>query len=436
MKESQCFWLAVVGAAMVLPVTLLMPLGFDNDVYESMAWTLYAYHGLPYLASWDMNFPGIVFVHWASIALFGASDFGFRLFDYCVQIGFAALYFRLLRRWLTPAESLTAVIVSALVYTRGTWGMYGQRDVFAVCILVAAAIVLFRMRERGVRVWGAAALGMLSSSAILFRPTYGLFAITLLLLLRDVNTHWKYSVSYMLGCLLLWTVVLLPYALTNGGLSQFFYSTISFNFDVYARIKVGNGVFSISNAAFWLFAVLGIVLPKQRRSGPDMRPIGRFDKKFFILYSASAIISPVVMGKYFTYHLLAAQTIILALASVGFLKVVSYSPWPHLRRAVIALSFVLMVVVMYPRQLVRHYLEGITSGSPVHYAYAKVLSDSLFGLDAQEAVVRFINPRVLPNEKVEYATVYPGLKWRLRHPTATKFTTLMPLARTAGGRPG
>src|SRR5580704_12325465 len=99
-KETLAITLVMAGSAVILLVTLLLPLGFDNDLYESMGWALYAYHGLPYLGSWDHNFPGIVFVHWASIALFGASDFGFRLFDYLVHIAMAGFYYRVLRNWL------------------------------------------------------------------------------------------------------------------------------------------------------------------------------------------------------------------------------------------------------------------------------------------------------------------------------------------------
>src|ERR1017187_1840168 len=105
-RETLPFVGAIIGAAIILLVTLLLPLGFDNDLYESMGWTLYAYHGLPYIASWDHNFPGIVFVHWTSIALFGASDFGFRLFDYLVHIAMAGFFYRVLRNWLAPKVSV------------------------------------------------------------------------------------------------------------------------------------------------------------------------------------------------------------------------------------------------------------------------------------------------------------------------------------------
>ena len=426
---------AIVGAAVILLVTLLLPLGFDNDVYQSMAWALYAYHGLPYLASWDMNFPGIVFIHWASIALFGSSDFGFRLFDYLVQIVFAAMYFRLLRRWLSPFESLVAVVVYAVGYVHGAWGIEGQRDAFAVFFLVASALVLFRMRERVPGGWSAVTLGVLSSAAILIRPTYGLFAIVLAALVWSLNTRWQHVLSYLFGHVMLWTFFLVPYALTDGGISQFYHSTISFNLDIYSRIRVGNGVFSMSNLVYWILALLGLVLPARCPTRYEKRNIERFDRKFMVLFAMCAIISPMVMGKYFTYHLLAAQTILIPLACVGLLKTLDYVPWRNARHVAIAASLVVPLGLLYPRHLIRYYASGLHSGEPLHYTYAKVLSDSLFGLAAQEEAVRYLDARIGGSAKVEYVTLFPALSWRLGHPTATRFTTIVPLARASEAPP-
>jgi hypothetical protein len=120
---------------------------------------------------------------------------------------------------------------------------------------------------------------------------------------------------------------------------------------------------------------------------------------------------------------------------VGFFKVMSYIHRPIMRRGAIAVSLLLLFVLLYQRHLVRYYLNGIGSGDALHYTYAKVLSDSLFGLDAEEEVTHYLNARIEPSAKVEYATLFPALKWRLRHPSATRFTTLVPLARTPEASP-
>ncbi|HEY3874429.1 MAG TPA: hypothetical protein VGM92_03055, partial [Candidatus Kapabacteria bacterium] len=85
---------------LLLSTHLALPLSGDNEIYQSMASDLFRFHALPYLGSWDQNFPGIVYMHWVSIVLFGNSAFGFQCLDLLVHVAMSVLLYRILRRWL------------------------------------------------------------------------------------------------------------------------------------------------------------------------------------------------------------------------------------------------------------------------------------------------------------------------------------------------
>src|SRR6185312_7701875 len=79
LKEPRYFVATVVAAIFLLPIHLFVPLNSDNDLYQAMAVALVKGKGLPYIGSWDVNFPGIVYIHALGIALFGNTDVGFRI---------------------------------------------------------------------------------------------------------------------------------------------------------------------------------------------------------------------------------------------------------------------------------------------------------------------------------------------------------------------
>ena len=292
-RPDYYFLASVSVAAILLLVTLLLPLGFDNDVYQSMGWALYAYRALPYLGSWDMNFPGIVLVHWASIALFGSSDFGFRLFDYFAHIAIVILYYLVLRRWLTKRECLIAIIFYAIHYPSGQWGLAGQRDEYAVFVLLPATLTYLRIFKAPptrqptttIVAVGAILIGLFSGMAFLFRPTYIFFSLSFALLLLWGTTPKPTSAIVEMGVLkekkILSTVLMLIgaifplaalltcYAFQPHGLEQLYYSVIRFNLDVYSSISIEKSFFTIGRGLIYVAAAIGlyfVLRPKESTS--------------------------------------------------------------------------------------------------------------------------------------------------------------------------
>jgi hypothetical protein len=426
------FVAAILGAAILLFATLLLPLGFDNDVYQSMGWTLWAYHGLPYLASWDMNFPGIVFIHAASIALFGSSDFGFRLFDYLTHIVMAGMFYVVLRRWLRPRTSFIAVILWAIYYTSGLWGLAGQRDTYAVFFLLAGTLLIFSMRKNGINGYRAFTLGIVLGCATLIRPTYALFFLSFLWLVFNLPGRFK-GIAYLIaGCLSTCIIVLLPYFFIRGGIEEIYYSVIRFNLDVYARIPVEISFFFRRNGLLYALCFIGIYFALLRNSPArhnvrNHLSMPTFDRTFLYLMMASSIISPVVMRKFFSYHLEPFMTIVSAFAAIGL---ATLSELPHSRwfaPAIATFGILLFAFIVYPRHLIKYYIEALQTAHPLEATYRRADSDSLSGVAAQQEVVRYVDRNTLPSEAVESVSVFPALRWRLARKSATRFTTLVPL---------
>ena len=430
------FFAAIVLAALILLVTLLLPLGFDNDVYQSMGWTLWAYHGLPYLASWDMNFPGIVFVHATSIALFGNSDLGFRIFDYLVHVAMSGMLYLILRHWLDKRESLLAVLLSTLYYTSGQWGLAGQRDEYALFFILAGTLLLLSMRERGISRMHSLALGVCAGAAVMVRPTYIFFAGSFLLLLTDLSGK-RTAISFFLaGISILWIVFLAPYLFITGGFEQVYNSIVRFNLDVYSSVVIPRTFFSLRSDLIYLLALAGILcLVFVPSNDIRSRRMTWWDRKLLVLYAIGAILSPVVMGKYFSYHLQPIILVLLVLSAVGLTRITRLLRPVHMELPVLGLAVALFAFGFYPRHLVRYYFDGWNTAHPLDYTYERVLSDSLSGLRAQTEVINYIDRRTGLGSPIEYATLFPALHWRLGHPSATRFTTLIPLAPSLQAAP-
>ncbi len=424
---------AVACSAVILLVTLLLPLGFDNDLYEAMGWTLYAYHGLPYLASWDHNFPGIVFIHWASIALFGASDFGFRLFDYLVHIAMAGFFYRVLRNWLSPRASIIGVILFVLYYASGQWGLAGQRDTYAAFFLLGAVFMFLKVRGNA-RHTGLYALvvGVLCGATFLMRPTYVFFAIAFLILLLGLPDKLRTISLFLAGCVLPIVAFLLPYVFVPGGLLQVYDTIIRFNLDVYSEVSVPINVWSHGRVPIYIFAAVGVFLAFWQKQA-DKR---QTDLTMFLLLAASALLSPILMGKYFTYHFEPFMLLAIGFAALGLNSAVEFIHIPFVRRGLIILSLALFVYAYYPRHLFAYYFEAWgKSASPLEATYERVLSDSLYGLAAEREVVQYVDRVSLPEDPIETVSIFPGLRWRLHRPPATCFTSVVPLSAYAGTVP-
>jgi len=425
---------SLVGAVVLLPVNLLLPLGFDNNIYQAMGWTLYKYGGLPYVASWDHNFPGIVLIHAASIALFGNSDLGFKLFDSLLHVAMAGLYYSLVTRWVRPFTAFVAVILWTVYYTAGAWGLAGQRDGYAVLFLLIAVVCIKAERPK------LLLSGVVQGLAIMMRPTYLLFtiAIAVVPLLEKVN--WKALTKQyfiiIVGVALPWILYLIPYLFVENGIRELYLSIIAFNTQIYSHIDLPRAFFTNGRGVLYLLALIGL-LPRKffAHSSPTLLP--RDDRHLIWGLGIASLLSPIVMGKYFSYHFEPLLALVVGFSAIGLERIASLFALPLIRYSIIGAALLMFTYVYYPKHLVRYYFENSRADHPLEATYERVLSDPFTGLHTQSEVRAYINAHTRGDATIEYISYFTGLRWRLGRPSATRFTTPVSItaSNTNGGHP-
>jgi hypothetical protein len=222
------------GVALLLP-RLLYPMQMDQYFHHYLGWRL-IHGGLPYIASFDQNFPGGAILYAIGIAIFGQSSLGFAVFDLLVQALACYLIARLALRFdRTGLSAWLGPMVYALVYVGlGAWDV-GQRDSFIAPMLLAFLLILTRERISS-RAWMAA--GFLIGTMALTRPLFILAAVPVFLAwfwtskrLGDLARTAIASAVLPLGIVVLYAAL--------GHLTDLYEATIAFNLDVYSKFRHG-----------------------------------------------------------------------------------------------------------------------------------------------------------------------------------------------------
>jgi hypothetical protein len=430
----------------ILLVELLLPLSWDNWVYQTMGWDLYAYGKLPYLGSWDVNFPGIVYLHALSIALMGTSDLAFRIFDVIFETATCLLFYKLLIRWFRPCFALIASIVYPLLYVSLAWRVAGQRDAFALFFLFAGLVILFNALDKPtprIAVWRLIIAGFLVASAAIIRPTYGLFSLSVMIAYFLCERRFDRKIgNFILGTMCAFAALLLPYLLSYHGLLDFYQFTILFNIDVYSKYVQPSSMFLFSlqesgqvAAAYGIAGLIAIVVMKLLKSTPSAYKIPKFVLYLYGLLLASSIASIFVMRTYQADHFLPLLVLLCPIIASAI-----YAPL-LLKSRLLQLPLVVCLMLymsyrLYPRNLIHHYRAGLVSGVPsLEYMYNIVDPDSLAGPAAEAQAVNYlknVNPAQKPIEVICYNRPYLYVPAQLE--SATRFTEILPLSmRTRDG---
>ena len=188
-------------------------------------WPTLAEGHIPYLGSWDQNFPGIILIHAAQILVSGHSQLAFHIFDILLQLVGSYLLIRIGERLYDIRAGMLAAVLAALYYIQqGLW-MAGERDTYVSIMLLAAFyLALDRKRPFGV--------GALCSLAFLFRPTYAPYAVIFFVWYLIPADERRKVWPYIFGSTLPIILTIILYA-AFGGLKDFWDTTILFNLKVY-----------------------------------------------------------------------------------------------------------------------------------------------------------------------------------------------------------
>ncbi len=272
--------------------------------------------------------------------------------------------------------------------------------------------------------------GVCTGLAIMIRPTYSLFAISFAWLNWDSSAGRKNVLLYSFGNCLPWLALVITYALHNGDLLQLYHSIIRFNLDYYSAIKVPVALFTGGRGIVYAFAAIGLALIAvgKYRGVLQVNPESTSDLRLLVAMGLCSLLSPVIMGKYFSYHFAPLMLMAVAFASVGLHRGLDFIRFSGPRIAMIMLALGLYTAAFYPRHLLRYWFESLDTNNPLETVYERVLSDKQYGLQAQRCVIDYVDRKSRPDQPIECVSFFPSLRWRIARPEASQFTTPIPLA--------
>lgn len=406
--------LAAVTLVLVLPI-LLLPLSSDNDIYQAMGFAFAEGKGLPYIGSWDHNFPGVVLYHWLGIKLFGLSDLAFRMIDISNRLGIAYLAYRIAHELFSKEVAWIAPILVVAHYVgAGLWNA-GQRDGFATLwILIALLLSIKYDGNLAKTVLIAASIAVAS----MIRPTNLLFVLPLAGYLLFTK-RWKMAAVYAGGFAVSILLLLTPWIFTTNGLSQFYYSAIRFNLDLYSpeRSSWDNAFGSLYLYRFIAIGgVCGLALYVYRfaASRDISNRIG-----WLATYIVTAAVAILAMGKYHVYHFE------ILLPAWIFFTLNLIDSFESLRaRSFIAISTATISVILYfPSGLVSQFVKNGGDAAARAQIARNLASFHDYSLQTEQAISARLAEYRIGDDDVEFALLWPGLRWRSGHPGLTRFTT-------------
>lgn len=366
---------------------LLFPMQMDQYFHQYLGWRL-SEGGLPYLASFDQNFPGGAILHAISILLFGKSSLGFGVFDLMLQTSSCMVIARL--TWHLSGSKL-ATIAAPLIYAftyigLGVWNI-GQRDSFLVPFLALFAneLVAGKPQERAFK------LGALIGCMVLLRPVFALaFIVGLYVVARykDVRAILKLTGGSALPIVL----VLLPYAFM-GELQTVYESVIQFNLEVYGKYRHGVSLRGSDHMTFvFIVGAIGLVV-SQFWKDPRLR--------LLTLLTAIAPISTFIQGQGDAHHMTPSYALIAVLSSVGLLALVRALQSSYWSRSAWFSTVLVLVLILWKGtpQLPWDVIEAYASGKDRNAQLALHHSGDV-DLREEYAVSKYLNSQLRPHETI------------------------------------
>lgn len=373
-----------LGLAWVYSLQLPSP---DQAIFQYIGWrasegsTLYADVA-------EQNWPGIMYLHEASLRLFGAGARSWRLVDFLLLLVGAFSLRHLVARSAGELAGLLVLGLYPWIYVAQDAWFAGQRDVVATHVLLGAGVVFLGL-DGSSRPGRAALLGALAAYATLIRPTY-LLAAPLFLLVDQLTAKARQRTLRRRGLDALFAAAGLATvfgaaalgALALGSLDDWYLQTIVFNTTAYGGLQQDRWttLTALADAARdWLpvapVGLFGLGLWAQR---------SRFDAPWLVVVGLAlmSVTSALVQNKGFGYHLGAVPQALAAgmAVAVGAALRYGYGQRRPLARAG-ALAVVLLTaagcvkVMAWKRALVR---EGLAASAPTESERAQLLAAGAF----------------------------------------------------------
>ena len=418
-KTATALTLAVCAA--IFSCTLTYPFNNDNALYAYMGDLALKGH-LPYLGSWDQNFPGIIFIHAVQILVSGHSQLAFHIFDILLQLVGSYFLICIGERLYNHCAGMLAAILAALYYVQqGLW-MAGERDTYVSIMLLAAFYFALDRRKPFL-------VGFLCACAFLFRPTYAPYgAIFLIWYLIPQNERRK-VLPFIIGSAIPIVLTVIVYWLL-GGLKDFWDATILFNLKVYG----GSG----ASFSFWepvrfyaISLIAGTVaifyLWKKERTALYLWT-GLF---------ASSVLSLLMLYRHSVYHYHPAMTLFILLSAIGWMRIVDilHLKWGGMRVDLAPLVVLFFVIQTLRGNTIYHVLTDIAHGRihSLEESYDRYEPSPEFGTRVQTEVGDYLIAHTHRNDTVQMFGPYSYPEYRAELLTASRFQTLHAITMRSNG---
>lgn len=442
-SRNALIFLLFLGA---LVFQMLQSLGFDNSIMHAMAYQWWAFDRLPYLGTWDQNFPGIVYVHYLGILLSGPNEYGFRMLDILAHAINAYLAYRILRHWLSDRVAIGAGIVGiALYYSGGTY-LAGQRDAFAATGILLAVLILLHSREPGQR--QTSLYNFISGFGLAFalsiRPTYVLFAaIVTCCLWRYTPAGLKNALYLVLGGVLGTLVCFYPFITDPTAFDAFIQACYQFNVDIYGTTKYNLPILRalrqppelLNNLAMLtlVFCAFPSIASKLRAEGFRTKliqdcvriPTRREWIMLALLYLSLRI--PIwLMGKFMVYHYEPTLIVMSAGMAIGCAGIANYLSGK--RRLAFWVGIVAFYLICLPWPLISTATRSIIDDSSEGMLRSTYLTQGPEGHGVKEEMwlAGYLNQKG-DSESVTFFTIQGAPAWRVHRPLSSRFHTFFAL---------
>jgi hypothetical protein len=399
--------------ALIYACTLTYPFNNDNALYAYMGELLL--HGrLPYIGSWDQNFPAIVVVHSVQILISGHSQLAFHIFDVVLQLCGAYAIILLGERLHSFRTGVLASVLYSLYYVQQGFWMAGERDTYVTILLVWSLILLLKDRPR------ILIAGVLLGICILFRPTYGLYPIVGVGYILGMGFPVRKAALLALGALVPILLMVLTYLLA-GGIEQLYESVILFNLKVYSGAGIAFSFFEPIRA--YLISIpavlLGMFLLWKHSRATSLLVVGMV---------AASVVSLIVLYRHSVYHYHPGMSLLLVVSSIGWIRMEELleGSWPRTRWLLPVLVVVFYVAQTFRGNTIQHVLASIVTGRirTMQESYDAYEPSPEFGVRVQQRVGDYLRARIHPGDRVQMFGPYSYPQYTSGAGTASRFQTL------------
>ena len=434
-------WSFCVSLVILLP-EFVAPLNHDSELYQSIGWLYSVFGRIPYLGSWDQNFPGIFYLHSSIISLFGVSPFAFRTVDVTAHLLTAILVALIVHRRYDRWTAIGASALCSLDYMYGGYWLAGQRDGFGSLLIVLATVSYLFARDNypgRSPVWCLILSGIFVGSAIAFRPTFGLMgaALAVAIVLYEREKRWQWFTSYIAGGVIIWILILWPYLIRPGALEEFYLATVRFNLEIHAQYRQSALLLVTRPREIAYDLLLGVWCLQyiSHRGWPTLQRLkGAFksmplETMLFIVYYVAAKATVVIMGKYFISHydpqtvlngILASRVLRSALRDFRSYSVIRFG---------YGIAFAFLIGLLYASSMVPAFVHNIIKGRgaslrALHTYHHYALNDWELEYDV---AADYLDRHGARGNPIEVWGWSPGLYWRAGATVSNRFMFFLPL---------